>query len=96
MTQLRARQIAEEQIETYNRQEKAAVKERELREAESRARQQQALTESEISITVQSNQGKADYQRSLQQAAQMLRGEGDSAAKIARLAGEMFRDVALR
>jgi uncharacterized membrane protein YqiK len=37
LTQLRARQIAEEQIETYNRQEKAAVKERELREAESRA-----------------------------------------------------------
>ena len=36
LTQLRARQIAEEQIETYNRQEKAAVKERELREAESR------------------------------------------------------------
>jgi uncharacterized membrane protein YqiK len=69
LTQLRARQIAEEQIETYNRQEKAAVKERELREAESRARQQQALTESEISITVQSNQGKADYQRALQQAA---------------------------
>jgi uncharacterized membrane protein YqiK len=45
LTQLRARQIAEEQVETYNRQEKAAVKERELREAESRARQQQALTE---------------------------------------------------
>jgi len=39
------------------------------REAESRARQQQALTESEISITVQGNQGKADYQRALQQAA---------------------------
>ena len=35
LTQLRSRQIAEEQIETYNRQEKAAVKERELREAES-------------------------------------------------------------
>src|SRR6266511_457672 len=56
LTQLRSRQIAEEQIETYNRQEKAAVKERELREAESRARQQQALTESEISITVQGTQ----------------------------------------
>ena len=37
LTQLRSRQIAEEQIETYNRQEKASVKERELREAESRA-----------------------------------------------------------
>jgi uncharacterized protein YndB with AHSA1/START domain len=35
----------------------------------SRARQQLGLTVSEISITVQTNQGKADYQRSLQQAA---------------------------
>ena len=83
LTQLRARQIAKEQIETYNRQEKAAVKERELREAESRARQQQALTESEISITVQSNQGKADYQRSLQQAATIRAlAEAEKAARV--------------
>jgi len=85
LTQLRSRQIAEEQIETYNRQEKAAVKERELREAESRARQQQALTESEISITVQSNQGKADYQRSLQQAATiraLAEAEAEKAARV--------------
>ena len=85
LMQLRARQIAEEQIETYNRQEKASVKERELREAESRARQQQALTESEISITMQSNQGKAEYQRSLQQAAQiraLAEAEAEKAARI--------------
>src|SRR5262245_53839628 len=85
LTQLRARQIAEEQIETYARQEKAAVKERELREAESRARQQQALTESEISITLQTNQGKADYQRSLQQAATiraLSEAEAEKAARI--------------
>jgi uncharacterized membrane protein YqiK len=71
LMQLRARQIAEEQVETYNRQEKAAVKERELREAESRARQQTHLTESELSIVVQTNQGKADYARAQQQAAQI-------------------------
>jgi uncharacterized membrane protein YqiK len=71
LTQLRARQIAEEQVETYAQQEKASVKERELREAEARARQQTAITESELSITVQSNAGKAEYQRSLQQAAQI-------------------------
>src|SRR5437867_8174281 len=85
LTQLRARQIAEEQIETYNRQEKAAVKERELREAESRARQQQALTESEISITVQGNQGKADYQRAVQQAATiraLAEAEAEKAARV--------------
>ncbi|HEX8833760.1 MAG TPA: SPFH domain-containing protein [Abditibacteriaceae bacterium] len=71
LNQLRSRQVADEQIETYARQEKAATKERELREAESRARQQQSITESELSITVQTNQGKAEYQRSLQQAAQI-------------------------
>ncbi len=69
--QLRSRQIAQEQIDTYGQQEKAAAKERELREAEARARTQQALTESELSITIQSNEGKADYQRSVQQAAQI-------------------------
>jgi uncharacterized membrane protein YqiK len=85
LTQLRARQIAEEQIETYNRQEKAAIKERELREAEARARQQQMLTESEIGITVQSNQGKAEYQRSLQQAATiraLAEAEAEKAARV--------------
>jgi uncharacterized membrane protein YqiK len=71
LTQLRARQIAEEQVETYSQQEKASVKERELREAEARAKQQTAITESELSITVQANTGKAEYQRSLQQAAQI-------------------------
>ena len=71
LIQLRSRQIAEEQVETYTRQEKAAVKERELREAESRAKQQASITESEISIAVQSNQGKADFARAQQQASQI-------------------------
>jgi uncharacterized membrane protein YqiK len=86
LTQLRARQIAEEQVETYGRQQKAAVKERELREAESRANAQQKLTESEISIVVQENQGKAEYQRALQQAAQiraMAEAESDKIRRIA-------------
>ncbi len=71
LNQLRSRQIAEEQVETYNRQERAAVKERELREAESRAKQQTAITESELSIAIQTNQGKAEYARAQQQAAQI-------------------------
>jgi uncharacterized membrane protein YqiK len=86
LTQLRLRQIAEEQCETYGRQEKAAVKERELREAEARARQQQHLTESELSITVQENQGKAEYQRALQQAAQMRALADAEAARTRALA----------
>jgi uncharacterized membrane protein YqiK len=93
-------------VETYNRQERAAVKERELREAESRARQQQALTESEIAITVQSNQGKAEYARAQQQASQIqalataeaektrIMAEGE--AKKIRLIGESEADRAGR
>ena len=86
LMQLRSRQIAVEQIETYARQESAAGKERELREAEARARQQQSLTESEISITVQTNQGKAEYQRSLQQAAQIMALADAEAGKIKAIA----------
>jgi uncharacterized membrane protein YqiK len=85
LKQLRDRQIAEEQVETYGRQEKAAIKERELREVEARARQQQSLTESEVSIGIQANQGKAEYQRSLQQAAQIRALADAEAEKIARI-----------
>ena len=96
LTQLRARQIAEEQVETYSRQQKASVKERELREAEARAKQQTAITESELSITVQSNAGKAEYQRSLQQAAQiraLAEAESDKTKLLA--AGDAQRVRAL-
>jgi uncharacterized membrane protein YqiK len=85
LTQLRERQIAEEQVETYTRQERAAVKERELREAEARAQQQQQLTESEVSIAIQTNQGKAEYQRSVQQAAQIRALAEAEAEKVARI-----------
>jgi len=64
LTQLRSRQIATEQVETYGRQQEAAVKERELREAESRAQMQTKMTEAELSINIQTDQGKAEYQRS--------------------------------
>lgn len=68
LTQLRERQIAVEKIETYSQQQKAADKEKELKESESRAEQQKFLTQSEINIQIQSNQGKAEYQKSLQDA----------------------------
>jgi len=98
LTQLRSRQIAEEQVETYTRQERAATKEKELREAESRAKQQTLITESELSINIQSNQGKAEYERSRQEASRIqtlataeaerirILGEGE-AKKIQAIAG---------
>ena len=84
LNQLRSRQIAVEQIETYARQEAAAAKERELRETQQRAAQQTAITESELSITVLSNQGKAEYQRAVQQAAQIKTLAQADAERIAR------------
>jgi len=59
LTQLRQRQLADEQVGTYERQVIAAQKERELREAEAQAKQQTVITESALSIQVQENQGKA-------------------------------------
>jgi len=85
LTQLRQRQIAEEQVETYSQQEKAAVKERELREAESRAAMQTKMTEAELSISIQSNQGKAEYERSIQQAQQIRALAEAEAEKVARI-----------
>ncbi len=84
LNQLRSRQIAVEQIETYSRQQTAAAKERELREAQARADQQRNITESELSITVQTNQGKAEYQRAVQQAAQIRALAEAEAERIAR------------
>jgi uncharacterized membrane protein YqiK len=84
LNQLRSRQIAVEQIETYNRQEMAAAKERELRETQARAEQQRNITESEISITVQTNQGKAEFQRAVQQANQIRTLAQADAERIAR------------
>src|SRR5262249_23224972 len=50
-----------------------------------RRRQQQQLTESELSITIQGNQGKAEYQRALQQAAQIRALAEADAEKAARI-----------
>jgi uncharacterized membrane protein YqiK len=85
LTQLRSRQVAEEQVETYVRQQKAAVQERELKEAQARASMQTSITESELNVTVQGNQGKAEYQRSLQQAAQIRALAEAEAEKTARI-----------
>ena len=85
LIQLRSRQVAEEQVETYARQEKAAIKERELREAESRAAMQTKMTEAELSINIQTDQGKAEYQRSIQQAAQIRALAEAEAEKTARI-----------
>ena len=85
LNQLRSRQVAAEQVETYGQQEKASIKERELKEAQSRAQMQTKLTEAELNINIQTDQGKAEYQRSLQQAQQIRALAEAEAEKIARI-----------
>ncbi|MGV8084108.1 MAG: SPFH domain-containing protein [Coriobacteriia bacterium] len=68
LMQLRDRQVAVEKIETFERQRVAADKERELKEAMAIAEQQTMLTQSEINIKVQENEGRAQLQRAAQDA----------------------------
>lgn len=103
LIQLRQRQIADEQVGTYERQAIAAQKERELREAEARAKQQTEITQSELSIKIQENQGKASLARSQQEADQTrtlaqaeadrisLLGEGEAKRVVAMASAEAER-----
>ena len=68
LTQLRDRQIAREQLETYESQRVAADKERELEQSKATAAAQGDLTRSTINISVQENTGKAELARSRQDA----------------------------
>ncbi len=68
LDQIRGRQLAAEQQETYGAQRKAAGEQQKLNEAIASAAQQTALTESTIQITVAENQGKAALMRKQQEA----------------------------
>lgn len=82
LSQLRDRQVAREQIETYSQQEKAAAKEKELNEAKSKAEQQKNLTESSINIEIQKNQGKAGLERARHDAEKLVAMANADAAKV--------------
>ena len=98
LTQLRQRQIAREQVETYQLQEQAATQERSLRQAEATAAQQGDITRSELSITIRSNEGRAQKALAEEQAqttvisakarAEQLSLEGEGQAKSIRAVGE--------
>ncbi|MEG1254237.1 SPFH domain-containing protein [Clostridium sp.] len=82
LTQLRSRQVAKEQLETYDTQQKAAEKEKELRAAEAIANQQTVLTESDINIRIQENQGKAELQKARQDAEKIQKLSEAEAYKV--------------
>ena len=81
MSQLRDRQIAREQVETFAQKQIAADKQRELNESEKRAEKQAELTASLVDISIKDNNGAA-----LVKAAERRRQEMESLAQ-----GEKFR-----
>lgn len=68
LIQLRERQIAVEQVETYRLQEASALQERTLREQQANAAQQTNITGSALSIQIRENEGKAVLAHARQQA----------------------------
>jgi uncharacterized membrane protein YqiK len=91
LTQLRDRQIAVEQKETYLIQKLAADVKKDLIEAESNAEQQKYLTKSKVNIEIEKNQAEADYERGKQEARKIeLLAEAE--AKRNKLLGEAEAD----
>lgn len=84
MNQLRDRQIAREQVETFAQKQIAADKERELNEAEQRASKQKELTASLVDISIKENQGSASVK-----AAEKRRQEIEALAQADKFRQEM-------
>lgn len=84
MAQLRDRQIAREQVETFAQKQIAADKQRELNEAEQRAAKQKELTGSLVDISIKENQGSANVK-----AAEKRRQEIEALAQADKFRQEM-------
>ena len=84
MAQLRDRQIAREQVETFAQKQIAADKQRELNEAERRAEKQSELTASLVDISIKENHGAA-----LVKAAEKRRQEIEALAHADKFRQEM-------
>jgi uncharacterized membrane protein YqiK len=94
LNQLRSRQVAREQVTTYQEQEKAAVQERALNEAKATAMAQTALTQSLIQIKVQENEGAAALARA-QKDAETVKVTAAAIGERSRLEGQGEADRVL-
>ena len=87
LEQLRQRQFAVEQIETFQRQQDAAVRQKSLNEAVAQAQLQPELTKSQVQIRISENTGDAELAKA-RKVAETTVVEAEAAAKQARLHGE--------
>jgi len=72
LEQLRLRQLSIEQIETFERQRAAEVKQQTLNEAKAEAAMQARLTQSMVQVRIAQNEGEAALARARKQAEQMV------------------------
>ena len=72
LEQLRIRQLSIEQLETFERQGKAAEKQRALNEQIALAQKQTELTASQVQVRIAENAGDADLARARKQAEQQI------------------------
>src|SRR5215468_10040989 len=94
LIQLRSRQVAREQVTTFQEQEKAAVQERTLNEAKATAAAQTALTQSLIQIKVNENEGAAALARA-QKDAETVKVTAAANGEKSRLEGQGEADRTL-
>ena len=87
LDQLRQRQFAIEQVETFQKQQEAAVRQRTLNEAQTQASLQAQLTQSQVQIRISENVGEANLAQA-RKAAETTVVQAEAAAKQARLQGE--------
>jgi len=90
--QLRQRRLANEQIETYARQQEAAAKQRELNEARAAADKQTELTQTHVDIAISANRGEAQLAEARRLAERdVTRADGESRARELLGRGEASR-----
>ena len=94
LIQLRSRQVAREQVTTYQEQEKAAIQERTLNEAKATAAAQTALTQSLIQVKVHENEGAAALARA-QKDAETVKVTAAAVGEKSRLEGQGEADRVL-
>jgi uncharacterized membrane protein YqiK len=87
LEQLRLRQFAIEQVETFQKQQESAVRQKSLNEAQAQAQLQAELTKSQVQIRISENTGDADLARA-RKVAETTVVQAEAAAKQARLQGE--------
>jgi len=90
--QLRMRRLAEEQKETFSKQEEAAVRQKELNHAYAAAEKQKELTETRIGVELAANRGEAQLAEAQGLAKRdVARAEGESRSKELLGKGEAAR-----